>query len=787
MRAALSSTSRDSDSSLGWEALPGPARLYVSMVIAAGALTVAAIWPMTLSRPGLFAVLMAAACLTSMWKVTLPLPLSSGATLSVSYTASLMALMLLDTPQAILVGVAGAWAQCVFQVKRRYPGYRTAFSMSAEAITVAAAGAAYSALDGGLSPEAIGGLPRAVVGSIVAYFIVNSWLVAFAIGLSSGRSPWRIWRDDFLWAGPSFMVAGTAGAIGAVIIARENHWLAILVAAPIYLTYRTYQVFLGRIEDERAHLVETQKLHGEAVEALLQARRAEQALAHEKERLAVTLRSIGDGVIATDLEGRVILLNRAAEVLTGSSQAEATGQPFASIFKTLDPDTRARRDNSIEALTRREAPGPCRSTILVGKGLDEHPIEEAIAPLRDSAGRRIGMVVAFRDITDALRMREERTRSDRVAALGLLAGGMAHDFNAILATVMGNVSMARAHAAPGSAAALSLEEAEQACCRARQLTWRLLTFSKGGLPLKKSIGLGGPLADAVRGATHGAGATCRLEVASDLCVVMADEQQLSQVFDNVLLNAQQAMPHGGTIEIRAENVTERIERWEYALKVVPGPYVRVSFTDTGIGIPAEHLGRIFDPYFTTKQRGAGLGLATCYSILKGHGGFVTVKSTLGQGTTVAIHLPAAGPAADAAADHVRHLQGRGRILLMENEAAAQAVAVNMLAFLGHDTEVVPDGAAAIESYRSALALGRPFDAVILDLVSGGVGGHETITRLSELDPDVNAIAAGFAQDPAGAGFRRHGFKAVLSKPFTLQELRSTIDSVIVTPRSCTIH
>ena len=769
----------------GWAALPPAARLYVSAVIGVGALLVADAFPLHLPRPALFAGLVAAACLTSVWKVTLPLPLSSGATLSMSYTAALMALMILDVPSAMLIGVAGAWTQCTFQVRQRYPWYRTAFSMCAEAITVVATGTVYEALGGSLTPGALAGLPRAVVGSIVAYFVINSSLIAVAIGLSARRSSWRIWWDDFLWSLPSFMVAGTAGAIGAVIIERDNQWLAILIAAPVYLTYRTYQVFLGRIEDGRAHLAETQKLHGEAVEALVEAKRAQQALADEKERLAVTLRSIGDGVIAIDLDGRVLLVNRAAEALIGWNHAEAAGQPFSAVFRTLDPDTRARCDNSLEALARREGEWLCRSTVLVGKDLDERPIEEMAAPLRDAAGRRIGMVVAFRDITDVLRMREERARADRVASLGLLAGGMAHEFNNILASLVGNVSLARAHVDPASDAAVSLRDAEQACCRARQLTWRLLTFSKGGLPVMKPVSLAVTLAEAVRGTA----ATSCVDIAPDLLPVMADEHQVSQVLSNILANAQQAMPNGGTIAIRAENVREDAERWEHALRVTPGAYVRISISDTGVGIRREHIGRIFDPYYTTKRHGGGLGLATAYSIVKAHGGFFTVSSMAGRGTTVAVHLPVAEEAAFQLSSTRPHLEGRGRILLLEHERSAQAVAVNMLAFLGHDTEVVPDGAAAVESYRSALANGRPFDAVILDLVAAGeTGGRETISRLSEIDPHVNGIVAtGYAQDPVAVGFKSYGFKAVINKPFTLQELRSTIDSVLTTPRSWTVH
>jgi PAS domain S-box-containing protein len=503
------------------------------------------------------------------------------------------------------------------------------------------------------------------------------------------------------------------------------------------------------------------------------------------------LRSIGDGVIATDLDGRILLINNVAETLTGWTQTDALGRPLRDVFRTCEADSRAPCDTAIEALDG-DAPAVCRSTILVAKDLREHPIEEIAAPLRDGAGRTIGMVVAFRDITEALKMREERARADRVASLGLLAGGIAHDFTNILMTIMGNISMTRALGHLRGAAMVSLAEAEQACLRARQLTWQLLTFSKGGVPNKKAIDVATALREATGELEAGGRLTCHVDIAPDLFRVLADPQQLVQVFNNVLTNAREAMPYGGTIEIRVENVFEASERWEYALRVGRGDYVRIAFTDHGVGIAPEHLGRIFDPYFTTKSPGnSGLGLATSYSIVKNHGGYLSAKSSPGEGTTVSVNLPALRQRdrSTAAASAAPRLEGRGRILVLEDEQSIQRLAVNMLAHLGHDTEVVDNGAAAIDRYRHALESGRPFDAVILDLVvPRGMGGAETIERLAEIDPGVNAILiSGFGHHPAVTGFKDYGFKAVINKPFTLHELRSIIDSLVVTPRTWTVH
>jgi signal transduction histidine kinase/CheY-like chemotaxis protein len=274
---------------LAWSTLPRAAQLYVATVIVVGASELVAFFPYTNPRPALFAVLLIAACLTSVWKVNLPISLASGSTLSVSYAANLMSLLLLGPRHAMVVAVAGAWAQCAFKVKRRYPLYRTVFSMAAEAITMVATGVVYEWLGGPTAPFDLSALPKALVGAVATYFFVNTGLVGGAIAVSTGQPFGKVWRDDFLWSGASFMVAGSAGAVAAVIVERGQAWTAMLILAPVYLTYRTYELFVARLEDQRRHVAETRRLHQETVEALSQTRAAEHALADEKDRLAVTL------------------------------------------------------------------------------------------------------------------------------------------------------------------------------------------------------------------------------------------------------------------------------------------------------------------------------------------------------------------------------------------------------------------------------------------------------------------------------------------------------------------
>jgi PAS domain S-box-containing protein len=762
----------------GFSTLPQAAQIYVALVIAIGALLTARVFPTVIAQPWLFAGLVLFSCLTSIWKVTLPLALASGSTLSVSYAADLMALLLLGPQQATVVAVAGAWAQCAFRVRQPYPWYRTVFSMAGEAITIQATGLVYWGIGGGVTLVPVASLPKALVAAIATYFIVNTGLVAGAIALSTRQRAWTVWHDNFLWSAPSFMVAGAAGALAALVIDRGNPWLAILMLAPVYLSYRSYQIFLGRIEDERRHVEETERLHAETIEALLQTRRAEEALADEKERLAVTLRSIGDGVITTDLAGTVLLINHAAETLTGWSVADAAGRPLEEIFRNVDPETRARCDNSVAMLTRNpDKVGFSRSTVLVARDLTERPIEETTAPLRDADGQTIGIVVVFRDITDALRVQEERAKASKIASLGLLAGGIAHDFNNILMAIMGNLSMARA--SPSAVGAnRAFEDAEKACFRARQLTWQLLTFSRGGVPLKKNLSIPHILRESAARAVRGSNVSCVFDVAPDLWRVSADEDHLAQVINNLVVNAQQAMPQGGAVEIRAANIVEPGPRWEHALRVEPGPYIRISFADRGVGIPEENLGRIFDPYFSTKLNGNGLGLATAYSIVKNHGGYVSVVSTPGQGTTLTVNFPAF--TGELAIESIGGGGGTGRILVMHDEAPVRLVTVNMLKVLGHGVEVADNGSAAVERYLRAFRTGQPFDAILLDLiVPCGLGGREALELISRVDPGVKAImVSGYAQKSATDEFRDYGFKAVIAKPFTLEELKATLDTVM---------
>jgi len=323
---ALAAVARRAPSSLAWDGLPRIAQAYVAAITLIGAVVFVLALPHTYPDPWLLGSLLVLACITSAWKVTLPLSLSSGSTLSVSYAADLMALLLLGAGPAVIIAVVGAWMQCTFRVKQSYPLYRTAFSMSAEAITMVATGLTYASLGGSPGLVDLSSIAKPLVGAIATYFVVNTSLVGGAIALSSGRSWWQVWHDEFLWSAPSFMVAGSAGAIAALIVQQGRHWEALLLLAPVYLTYRTYEIFVGRLEDQRRHVQETQKLHSETLEALRQALSAEQALAQEKERLATTLADM------TRLEeARRQLLNREHSARAAAEQANRLKDQFLAV------------------------------------------------------------------------------------------------------------------------------------------------------------------------------------------------------------------------------------------------------------------------------------------------------------------------------------------------------------------------------------------------------------------------------------------------------------------------
>jgi PAS domain S-box-containing protein len=512
---------------------------------------------------------------------------------------------------------------------------------------------------------------------------------------------------------------------------------------------------------------------------ITQLRRTQEQLAQERERLAITLHSIGDGVIATDSAGRVVLMNPVAERLTGWSEAEASGRPLAEVFDVVGPMTgEPPQDPVARVLETGGVAKPTNSAFLISRDGSRYVLAHTAAPIRDSSGMVTGTVFVFQDVTLRHRLEAEAEKANKLESLGVLAGGIAHDFNNLLVGILGNVLLARLDADEASEQYEVLEEAGQAAVRAKSLTQQLLTFAKGGDPLRKEQPLGPVIMEATRFALRGSrNVQASYDLATDLWPAAVDAGQLAQVMHNLVLNATQAMPTGGTITVSAKN---RLLSEDSPLPLPAGRYVEVVVRDTGTGIAPGNLRRVFDPYFTTKAGGSGLGLAVCYGIVSKHDGYIGVESEPGQGATFTFYLPAsAGEVAEPQSAPL-HAGSKGRVLVMDDEDIVLRVAKRTLAKLGYQADVAADGLAAIELYRQAMQEGNPYDVVILDLVvPSGFGGMETLRRLRQEDAGVRAIVcSGYSDDPAMSQFAHFGFAASLGKPACLEEIQAAIDAAM---------
>ena len=384
------------------------------------------------------------------------------------------------------------------------------------------------------------------------------------------------------------------------------------------------------------------------------------------------------------------------------------------------------------------------------------------------------------EISHREQMEEELVRVRNLESLGVLAGGIAHDFNNFLTVVQGNIELAKLELDEKSTIHEILEDSAKACQRAALLSSQLLTFAKGGDPIRRVVSSDKLILDAVQLARAGAAVNIDIDMAGDLWPFAVDAGQIGQVLHNLLLNAKQAMPEGGAIRVFAENVVLHDEH-----EPGPGSYVRIAIRDHGTGIPAEILPRVFDPYFTTKRGGNGLGLATAYAIITKHGGHISVSSIIDEGTQFVLLLPAscASPTAELPTA-APLLEGKGRLLVMDDEETLRTLLARSLTKLGYQVESARDGLEAIALYESAKRSGHAFDAVLLDLtISGGMGGAETGAKLKELDPFVKLIvSSGYSDAPVMANYREYGFDDVIQKPWQTAQLGEVLRRVLIVNR-----
>ncbi len=478
-----------------------------------------------------------------------------------------------------------------------------------------------------------------------------------------------------------------------------------------------------------------------------------------------------DGYAWTDMEGHLIEVNDAYKNMMGYSDDELR----ELTYNDITPEKWHASEQTIltEQILARGYSDPYEKELIRKDGM-VFPVEISAYLIKNDQGNNKGMRAIVRDITERKQLEEEKQKFHKLESIGILAGGIAHDFNNLLAVILNNVYLSKMHIDRESKEYKNLESAEKAINRAANLTQQLLTFAKGGAPIKKTASIIEIIRESSEFALKGSNVKCEYIVADDIWSVEVDEGQMNQVIHNLILNADQAMPEGGTIRIHAENFDFNSGT---GLPLEKGRYLKIIIQDQGIGIEKERLQKIFDPYFTTKEAGRGLGLSITYSIIKNHAGHISVESEIGTGTIFKIYLPASEEQVKEkeAVEHAS-VSGEGKILIMDDEELIRESVGEFLTMSGYEIEYAEDGDKAIDLYQKAMETLKPFDAVILDLtIRGGMGGKEAMKKLLDIDPGIKAIvSSGYSNDPMMANFREYGFSDVLIKPCKSPEELSKI-------------
>jgi two-component system, cell cycle sensor histidine kinase and response regulator CckA len=507
-------------------------------------------------------------------------------------------------------------------------------------------------------------------------------------------------------------------------------------------------------------------------------KKAEAALRESEERFRFMAETIQDAfwIGPPDLS-KIEYVSPGYEQIWGRTCQELYQSP-QSFMDAFHPEDQQRVRSEIAATQAQKIPWSHEYRIIKPDGAIRW-IHDRGFPVRDAQGRVIMFTGVATDVTARKRLESQFLQAQKMEAVSTLAGGIAHDFNNILTAILGNIGLALLDGKIGPQVQDRLTQAETACLRAHALSQQLLTFAKGGAPVKKIFSVAELLTESTAFTCVGSPVKCETTFPENLWTIEADPGQIDQVFQNLTINAIQVMPTGGTIKVWAENLTLGTES---GLPLSAGRYIKISLRDQGMGIPAEHLPRIFDPYFTTKQKGSGLGLASTYTIIKKHHGHIAVESKRGVGTTFYIYLPAAERQVTPQPEEDRGLLvGKGNILVMDDEEMVREVLGRMLVSVGYEPEFARDGGEAIEMFVQAQGSGQAFAGVILDLtVPGGMGGKETLARLLEIDPQVKAIvSSGYSEDPIMADFQKYGFSGVIAKPYKISELGKILNQVIM--------
>jgi PAS domain S-box-containing protein len=527
-------------------------------------------------------------------------------------------------------------------------------------------------------------------------------------------------------------------------------------------------------EKIQAQFNSLESLNKELVAAQSKLISANMEIEKDKEFLSATLLSIGDGVITYDTEGKVFLMNKVAEEMTGVSSLDAMGKHVKDVLHLTDDSAKDLFFDTLGKVTDKYR----FNNIGVPFRMIDHDGNERILEINSAIinleNKPLGIVLALRDITVKSKIDTELIKMSKLESIGILAGGIAHDFNNLLTGISGNISVLKNQAVFSDEISDTFQNVEKAVDRATALTKQLLTFAKGGEPVLLPSSLEDIINESAKFIIKNSDIKCDLKISGDLKPVMIDPNQISQAINNLLINSIQAMPSGGRITIEAYNVDDIPHDLPYRT----GSYVLLKISDTGCGISKKNLSKVFDPFYSTKANGTGLGLTSTYSIIKKHRGYIEVTSEENTGTSFKIYLKSAKEPVQKieSSEKITSGSGSGTILIMDDEIYILEVLVKMLKYQGYTVDCAKNGEEAIQLYSEKFSQNDPYDHVILDLtVYGGMGGKETITALKKINPEVKAIvSSGYSDNPVMANYKEFGFSGVLTKPYAIEDVIKAI-------------
>ncbi|MBQ3921858.1 MAG: response regulator [Spirochaetales bacterium] len=501
-------------------------------------------------------------------------------------------------------------------------------------------------------------------------------------------------------------------------------------------------------------------------------------IAHNK-TFALMLDTITDGVVIINPDGYIIQCNKVVERIMEFDPGEAIGKHVSLIYTQWKVDSVAKTTDIMDKIFSEKKPFHTENTVAIAtKKHHKRNVDISVTPILVSNDQCLGYIITCQDKTDTVRMEEEIMNSKKLESVGLLAGGIAHDFNNVLTSIMGNITLAKIYSNPRDKAYEILLEAEKACMQSKDLTQQLLTFSRGGNPIKKVTHIETIVIEAADYALRNSQIECEYDIEENIPNVEADENQINQVISHLIDNAVHAMDGQGIIKI---SISRRMSE-QYRSNVPDNnEYIQIDITDTGCGIPKENIDKIFDPYFTTKTDGSGLGLAISYSIIKKHGGHLFVHSIIGVGTTLTIVLPISKKKEITNPAESTFLRRKNlNILVMDDEKPVRDITGKLLTLMGHTVEFAADGEEAISIYKHHFNTDKKFDAVIMDLViPGKMGGEQAVRHILSIDPNAKCIiSSGYSTGETMSKYAELGFKGIITKPFKVEDLIKVLNEAI---------